>query len=58
MTLIEERNHWRQNMEAGTFDDPLYLMEYRINRNSELWRSTRAVEQLCEYILWLESKKA
>jgi hypothetical protein len=55
MNLTEERNHWRKQMESGNFLDPHYLAEYRINRDSDLWRSTRAVEQLCEYILWLES---
>ncbi len=55
MNLIEERNHWREQMKSNTFVDPYYLAEYRNNRESELWRSTRAVEQLCEYILHLES---
>ncbi len=56
MSLTEERNHWRKQMGSDTFQEPHYLTEYRINRDSDLWRSTRAVERLCEYILYLESK--
>lgn len=35
---------------------PYLLERYIDNRESELWRSTRIMEQLCEYILWLEAK--
>ncbi len=30
------------------------MRAYRLNRDSELWRATRQIEQLCEYILFLE----
>lgn len=55
MNLLEERNHWRKQCEDGTFEEPQYIKEYRTNRESELWRSTRQVEKLCEYVLYLES---
>ena len=30
------------------------LEDYRRNRNSEGWRASKAAEELCEYILYLE----
>jgi hypothetical protein len=56
MTLIEERNAWRKMFEEGHALDHVYMNEYRTNRDSELWRSTRALEQMCEYILYLEAE--
>ena len=32
------------------------LEDYREYRNSEDWRVSESVEELCEYILYLESK--
>ena len=52
--LKEERIDWRQKLEEGSWEDPNVLKLYRINRNSDLWRSTREVEKLCEMILFLE----
>ena len=56
MNLIEDRNSIRASIEAlGYLDYPI-LNDYKANRNSELWRVSRAVEELCEYILYLEDK--
>lgn len=52
--LLAERIGWRKRFDGGY--KPWFLEEYLKNRESELWRSTRIVEQLAEYILWLEAK--
>lgn len=52
--LTDERDEWCQQLESGGQLDIYVLQQYRINRNSDLWRSTREVEKLCEYILFLE----
>lgn len=58
MTLVEERDAWRKKFDEGIFSFYYYrsIVEYRMNRNSELWRSTRLFEELLEYINWLEEK--
>lgn len=56
MSLVEERDSWRQMFEEGHKLDHHYMSQYRKYRDSELWRMSSAVEQLCEYILYLESK--
>jgi hypothetical protein len=53
--LKEERFSWRGSMLAKTWQEPHILKEYRENRESDLWRASRQAEQLCEYILYLES---
>ena len=56
MNLIEERNSWRKEMEAGKFTPhPLYN-DYLTNRESDLWRSSRQLERIFEYIMYLEEK--
>lgn len=52
--LAQERFSWRCKMLKGEFEDPYILSEYRKHCGSELWRASRQVEQLCEYILHLE----
>ncbi len=52
--LTDERNKWRRQIKAGLWHEPYILQQYRINRESNLWRSTREVEKLCEYVLFLE----
>ena len=44
----------------GEFDPAsmYYLEEYRKKKDDPLWRSTAALETMCEYILFLESKLA
>ena len=57
MTLVEERNSWRTEMRKGNFEPhPLYK-EYLANRQSELWRSSRQLERIFEYIMYLEECK-
>ena len=52
-TLVEERDKWRKEFESRKLDNSL-LNDYRKNRDSNEWRVSRVVEQLCEYILYLE----
>ncbi len=52
--LTDERNRWRSQLNLGGLLDIYVLKQYRLNRNSNLWRSTREVEKLCETILFLE----
>lgn len=54
-TLVEERNQWRKEMEDGFRFEPHPLYEeYLANRDSELWRSSRQLERIFEYINYLE----
>jgi len=53
--LTDERYIWRHEIQCGFWHEPLVLQQYRANRDSNLWRSTREVEKLCEYVLYLES---
>lgn len=55
--LTDERNEWRRKLESDGLLDIYVLQQYRLNRNSSLWRSTREVEKLCETILFLEGAK-
>jgi len=55
--LTDERNEWRRQLEGGGQLDIYVLQQYREHRDSNLWRSTREVEKLCEYILFLEGTK-
>ncbi|CAB4127134.1 hypothetical protein UFOVP260_22 [uncultured Caudovirales phage] len=55
--LTEERKEWRRQLESGGVLNIYVLQQYRLNRNSDLWRSTREVEKLCETILFLEGAK-
>lgn len=54
--LTVERRRWRRQYERGIKPDSPWLQDYIKNRDSDLWRSTRALERLCEYILYLEDK--
>lgn len=56
--LVEQRNNWRKELEEGRKPDVtwIYLDDYRKNRDSDSWRMASGVEQLCEYILYLEDK--
>ncbi len=54
--LVDERNKWRDEINQGIWFEPHVLQQYRANRESNLWRSTREVEKLCEYVLHLEEK--
>lgn len=56
MLALDERNTWRFEFEDGSKPANHYLDEYRVKRDDPCWRSTRTIEQLCEYILFLEDK--
>jgi hypothetical protein len=53
MNLVKSRNRMLDRFVDGYKPEGL-LQEYRTHRNSEHWRRTLAVEELCEYILYLE----
>lgn len=57
-TLTEEREQWRRQFESGQAPNSNVLRDYRANRDSSLWRTSRPVEELCEYILHLERELA
>lgn len=56
LSLVAERNRWKKNFESGKRINCHWLQEYENNRESELWRSTRSLEELCEYVLYLEQE--
>lgn len=56
MYALDERNHWRFEFEGGLKPSNHYLDEYRRKRSDPTWRSARIIEQLCEYILYLEEE--
>lgn len=56
MLLVDERNKWREEIAKGAFVEPFWLQDYRKNRESELWRSSRQSEYISEYILFLEQR--
>lgn len=53
MNLVEERDAWRASFKEGKLYSKI-LQDYRDNRNSELWRLSKNIEYLCEYVLFLE----
>lgn len=55
MGLVKSRNRMLCRFVDGYKPKGL-LDEYRTHRNSEHWRVTLVVEELCEYILYLEDK--
>jgi hypothetical protein len=54
--LVAERESWRMDIQSGNFFVHELYEDYVLNRNSELWRSTRQLERLFEYIMYLEDK--
>lgn len=54
MSLARERDQWRSEFRHGTRQRPYLMTMYEENRSNDLWRSTRTVEELCEYVLHLE----
>lgn len=53
--LTDERYTWRYEMKEGIWKEPYFLKQYRQNNASNIWRSPREVEKLCEYVLFLEN---
>ena len=56
MSLVKQRNEWREQIESGDFEVHNAYSIYKENRNSELWRSTAQLERIFEYIMYLEEK--
>jgi len=54
--LKEQRDSWRERFEQGDTPTALFLNDYRKNRDREDWRMSTQAEEVCEYVLWLESK--
>jgi hypothetical protein len=54
--LRAQRNRWRKRFEQGDKPIALFLNDYRRNRDREDWRMSTQAEEVCEYVLWLESK--
>ena len=53
MNLVKSRDAMLNDYLNG--EKPYGVLEdYRRNRFSEEWRTSKAVEELCEYILYLE----
>lgn len=52
--LTDERYTWRHEIKCGFWHEPHVLQQYRVKRDSNLGRSIREVEKLCEFILHLE----
>ena len=56
MSIVDERLAWRVSYEEGDRPDVFWLDRYADFRLSELDRLGKSIEQLCEYILYLEDK--
>lgn len=56
MNLIEERLQWRKQMEEGNFSPHILYKSYLTHRSSDLWRCSRQLERMFEYILFLEEQ--
>jgi len=54
--LVNQRDSWRRNFDNGSKPSSPLLFDYRMNRDSTHWRVSSHVEELCEYILWLEER--
>lgn len=54
MTLVEERNDWRDAFNSGDYERPWMIVEYDQVRDNNHWRASRIIEELCEYCLHLE----
>lgn len=55
MNLVKTRDEMLEAFRQGCKPSGV-LEDYREYRNSEDWRVSESVEELCEYILYLESK--
>ena len=56
MNLVKSRDEIRALIEANNSLDNPVLNAYKLNRDSEMWRVSKVIEELCEYILYLEGK--
>lgn len=55
--LVQQRLQWLTDFKDGLKPSSLVLEDYRKHRLTESWRTSRIVEELCEYIIYLESLK-
>lgn len=55
-SLVTERNNWAEKFSNGLKPLNPALEDYRKFRNSEGWRVHSAIEEVFEYILYLEEK--
>jgi hypothetical protein len=55
--LVASRDKMLERFIQGEKPLTVILVDYRKNRNSEEWRISVSVEELCEYILYLESER-
>lgn len=56
MSLLSEREEWQEQYRRGGIGEPWLLQKYKKERATEEWRSTRLVEHLCEYAIYLENE--
>ena len=54
--LVASRDKMLERFIQGEKPLTVILVDYRENRNSEEWRMSVSVEELCEYILYLENE--
>jgi hypothetical protein len=54
VTLVEQRDKWAEEFKTDS-RYPALLERYKENRTSELWRASRQVEEVLEYVLFLET---
>lgn len=55
-SLVAEREQWAENFINGNKPSNPALEDYRKFRNSESWRIHSSIEEVFEYILYLEKK--
>lgn len=53
--LVASRDKMLERFIQGEKPLTVILVDYRENRNSEEWRMSVSVEELCEYVLYLEN---
>jgi hypothetical protein len=56
MNLVKQRDEWKAKFENGEDYDSKILTDYVKYRNTEDWRSSKLMEEMCEYILFLENR--
>ena len=57
MNLVKSRNKWRKEIEDGMIPVWPPFIEYKLNRESEMWRSSSMAERFLEYVLYLEENQ-
>jgi len=54
--LVASRDKMLERFIQGEKPLTVILVDYRENRNSEEWRMSVSVEEVCEYVLYLEGQ--